>query len=254
MPMKPIAELLTQARSSPAPAAFAAKFPQQDLVVAEPYEKGKSYVGSARMPIHPSSVWMPLPRAPGQAVPVGRDARAVVQLDHAAVSRLHLVMAWAGDAWKAMDRSSNGTWMDEEKMPQGQAVPMKYGALVRLGRAMVLRVLTPEAILDLARAPAPTPAPPRPAPTVDKKARTDRFPAIQDNLMPQPESSDELDPGLGPSHPGAVTVRITPGPPANAPTQRQQRPGGPPPPPPPGGGDIDFEFDLDFSDGKGGFA
>jgi hypothetical protein len=253
--MKPIAELLTQARSTPAPAAFAAKFPQQDVVVAEPYEKGKSYVGASKTPLHPSSVWMALPRAPGQAVPVGRDARAVVQLDHAAVSRLHLVMAWAGDGWKAMDRSSNGTWLDEEKMPPQQAVPMKYGAMVRLGRAMVVRVLTPEAVVELSRAPAAAPAAPPPPRPVDKKAQTDRFPAIADNLMPSPESSDELDPGLGPSSPGAVTVRIG-GPPSNVPTQRQQRPGPPQPPPPKpaGGDDIEFEFDLDFSDGKGGFA
>src|SRR5690606_9147893 len=124
----------------------------------------------------------------GQPIPVGRDARAVVQLDHAAVSRLHLVMAWAGTGWKVMDRSSNGSWLAEERMPAQQPVPVAYGVTVRLGRAMVLRVFTPEGLWEFARRGAPpvsftAPTPPTTTPPADPRASTWRFAAVPDSLL-----------------------------------------------------------------------
>lgn len=115
MPMKPIAELTQAVRSTTSAAAFAARLAQRDILVAEPFEKGREYRGA--QPLHPASVYDLVARTPGQPIPVGRDARAVVQLDHAAVSRLHLVMAYADPGWKIMDRSSNGSWLEEERMP-----------------------------------------------------------------------------------------------------------------------------------------
>ncbi|MCO5165416.1 MAG: FHA domain-containing protein [Planctomycetes bacterium] len=249
--MKPIAELLTIVRSSASPAAFAAGYPQQDFVVAEPFEKGRDY--RAQPPLHPSSVFDIVTRAAGQPVPVGRDARAVVQLDHAAVSRLHLVMAWAGQGWKVMDRSSNGSWMNEERLPSQQPVPAAYGATLRLGRAMVLRVFTPEGLWDFARAAVGAPKgmvapPPPPAPPpADPRASTWRFAAVPDSLL-SPDSSDELSLDLD----GGGRAAPPPPPPA-PPTRTASRPVAPAPP---GAGDEGFEieFDLDFSDGKGGFA
>lgn len=255
MPMKPVTELLPLVRSQPA-AAFAARFQQQDIVVAELFEKGRDY--RAKPPLHPSTVYDLVARAVGTPVPVGRDARAVVQLDHAAVSRLHLVMAFSPQGWKAMDRSSNGSWLDEERMPQGQAVPMPYGSTVRLGRAMVVRVFTPEQFWEFARQAAPA-APPAPIggaaglpPPADPRASTWRFAPVPESLL-QPDSGDELEfdnsapPKAAPSAPTMRVQRpVLPIPPA--------APLPPPPPPPAGGGDIEFEFDLDFSDGKGGFA
>jgi hypothetical protein len=245
--LKPLAELLPLTRTTTA-RAFAERFPDQDIVVAEPYEKARDY--RTRGPLHAATVFMPLARTVGQPVPVGRDARALVQLDHAAVSRLHLVMAWANEGWKGMDRSSNGTFIDEEKMPQGHAHPLPYGAMIRLGRAMVLRVLTPEAFHELARGPA-APVPPSPpsaqGPPADPRASTWRFAPVQNGLL-QPDSSDELGAPLT-SSPGAPTLKMAR--PGSSP------PPPPPPKPPPGKVDTDgiqFEFDLDFGDGKGGFA
>ncbi len=265
MPMKPIAELLQVVRSSPSAAAFAARYAQQDLLLAEPYEKARDYRGAP--PLHPTSVYDVVSRTAGQPIPVGRDARAVVQLDHAAVSRLHLVMAWAGQGWKVMDRSSNGSWMAEERLPAQQPVPIAYGVTVRLGRAMVLRLFTPEEFFEFARreaaAPPPpamrAPAPPPAPPPADPRASTWRFAAVPDSLL-QPESSDELSLDFGggapapppppPPPPPSVGTRSVPRPAAFAP------PPPPVPPPAPAGGDdgIEFEFDLDFTDGRGGFA
>jgi predicted component of type VI protein secretion system len=246
--MKPIAELLPAVRSQPAP-SFAARFGQQDLIVAEPYEKGRDY--RSQPPLHPASVFDLMTRAPGAPIPVGRDARAVVQLDHAAVSRLHLVIAFAPQGWKVMDRSSNGTWLDEERMPQQQAVPLAYGTCIRLGRAMVVRVFTPEQFWELARRSAadqapPTPvAAPPPPPPADPRASTWRFAPVPDSLL-QPDPGDDSE--VLPPLPRSAPTRTVPRPAAFAPP--------PPPPPPPvkSADAIDFEFDLDFTDGKGGFA
>lgn len=267
MPMKPIAELLQVVRSSPSAGAFAARYAQQDVLLAEPYEKGRDYRGGP--PLHPTSVFDLVARTPGQPIPVGRDARAVVQLDHAAVSRLHLVMAWAGQGWKVMDRSSNGSWMAEERLPAQQPVPVAYGVTVRLGRAMVLRVFTPEGFWEFARreAQAPAaftaPAPPTAPPPADPRASTWRFAAVPDSLLqPGDDSSDELSLDMGGGG-HAPPPPPPPPPPAPVGTRSVPRPAAfaPPPPPPvappaPAGGEdgIEFEFDLDFTDGKGGFA
>lgn len=252
--LKPIAELVALAKSS-TPRAFADRFPQQDLVIGEPYEKGKDY--RVRHPLHPSAVFMALQRTAGQPVPVGRDARALVQLDHAAVSRLHLVMAWANEGWKGMDRSSNGSFIDEEKMPAGHAQPLPYGAMIRLGRAMILRVLTPEGFLELARGPAGAPPPPPQqahTPPSDPRASTWRFPAVRDGLL-QPDSSDELgafeEPPAPTSSPSAQTMRMPR--PASGPNPTVP-PAKTTPPAKVDTDGIQFEFDLDFGDGKGGFA
>ncbi|MBX3470892.1 MAG: FHA domain-containing protein [Planctomycetes bacterium] len=252
--MKPIAELLTIVRATASPAAFAARYPQQDIVIAEPYEKGRDYRGEP--PLHPSTVFDLVTRAAGQPVPVGRDARAVVQLDHAAVSRLHLVMAWAGQGWKVMDRSSNGSWMNEERLPGQQPVPAAYGATLRLGRAMVVRVFTPEGLWEFARAaagappPMVAPKPPVTPPPADPRASTWRFAAVPDSLL-EPDSSDELSLDFDGNR-GRGAPPPPPPPPA-PPTRTVQRPAVAPPPVA-AGDDVEIEFDLDFSDGKGGFA
>jgi hypothetical protein len=151
--MKPIAELISLVRTLPAK-AFAERFPGQDILLAEVFEKGRDPKGKTPVP---AAVYDLIEKTGGKPVPIGRDARAVVQLDHAAVSRLHLVMAWAGSGWKVMDRSSNGSYLDEEKMPQQQPIPVAYGSVMRLGRAMVVRVFTPEGFWELNRQAAPAP-------------------------------------------------------------------------------------------------
>ncbi len=247
MGMKPVQELLVLLRAS-TPRSFADRYPNQDLVVAEPWEKDRDYRKPSRL--HPQAVYCALPRAQNSPVPVGRDARALVQLDHAAVSRLHMVMAYTAEGWKCMDRSSNGTFVNEERNPPQQAVPMPYDAPVRLGRAMVVRLFRPEGFHDFVRRMAEAPSqpvaapPPPPSPTSDPRASTWRFSAVA------PDSLLTADPLGAPEEPA-----YRPAPPA-APTVRVARPGASAQPParPPGSEDIDFEFDLDFGDGKGGFA
>src|SRR5690606_18876454 len=114
-------------------------------------------------PLHPGVQVMFLPCAVGRPIPVGRDSRALVMLDHPAVSRLHLVLAYTDQGWKVMDRSSNGSWLEGERMPKEQAVPLAYQVSVRLGRAVVLRLVTADWLAAALGGRAPVPAPARPA-------------------------------------------------------------------------------------------
>ncbi|MFU8878176.1 MAG: GAF domain-containing protein [Wenzhouxiangellaceae bacterium] len=51
--------------------------------------------------------------APGRRYSIGRAADADVRIDHASVSRTHLMLEHAGDAWQAIDQvSKNGTRLD----------------------------------------------------------------------------------------------------------------------------------------------
>jgi len=257
------------------PADFAARYPGQDLVLVEPYEKEREYGGGP----HPDAEFMALPRDVNRPVPVGRDARAVVQLDHAAVSRLHAMIAWTHGGWKAMDRSSNGCWLDGERLPREQPVPLPYSGLLRLGRAAVLRIYTPEGLHSFVRrSGGPTPAVERRAPPpqpTDPQSETWRFPAIRDEPPPPPPPA-ELPPGdfAVPAAPPPPTPAVSPGgdfeldfdfadapgtttplpatlrPP---PPREPPRPPQPPKPPKPVEGDLEFDFELD-GDGRGGFA
>ncbi len=266
MALKPLSELRALLQTTP-PAALAERFAGQDVVLIEPYEKGRAYGPGPQL--HPGALFMFLPRAMGKPVPVGRDSRAAVLLDHPAVSRLHLVLAFTDQGWKAMDRSSNGSWLDDQRMPKEQAVPLGYASSVRLGRAVVLRMVAPEHLHRYVQGhsgAAPTPAPPVPARPVTP-------PPVR--AMP-PKFDFEFGADL-PAMPAAPTVRIsraelqaaqsTPYPPAPAPpippaTPAPPRPPAAPPPPaePPqkqkvSDDDMEFEFDFDFgNDGKGGFA
>ncbi|MCA8924837.1 MAG: FHA domain-containing protein, partial [Planctomycetes bacterium] len=141
MALPPVSDLLAEIQSSDA-VSFAASRPEQDVVVLEPNEPGRDY----QHDLHGLASYVFLPRATNQPVPVGRDARATVLLDHAAVSRLHMVMAWTGQAWQFMDRSSNGVFLHEQRVPKEQPTTLSYGTPVRLGKALMLRVFTPEGL------------------------------------------------------------------------------------------------------------
>jgi anti-anti-sigma factor len=51
-----------------------------------------------------------------ETVTFGRSEDASVRLDGRHVSRIHLVLEWIGKSWWAEDRSSNGTWLDGERL------------------------------------------------------------------------------------------------------------------------------------------
>lgn len=173
MSLAPLSEFQLVARSTSA-RAFAERHPRADAVLLEPWERERDYSRG----VHPEAIWMMLERELNRPVPIGRDARSTILLDHAAVSRLHAIMAWTGDAWKIMDRSANGVWLNGERLPREQPVSVPYGAQVRLGRAYVLRMLAPEAFHALAgnAGAGGRGAPPPPS---DPRAETWRFPAVQ---------------------------------------------------------------------------
>lgn len=88
MSLAPVTELQLVARSLSA-RAFAERHPRQDAFILEPWDRERDYA----LGVHPEGLFTLLERELNQPVPVGRDARAVVQIDHAAVSRLHAVVA-----------------------------------------------------------------------------------------------------------------------------------------------------------------
>ncbi|MGE0707979.1 MAG: FHA domain-containing protein [Planctomycetota bacterium] len=273
--MTPLSETLNLLRSTSA-RGFAERHPDQDLVLLEPYEKDRSYDYSS--PLHPGATMRFLPRAVGSPVPVGRDSRALVLLDHPAVSRLHAVLAYTQGGWKIMDRSSNGSFFGEQRLPRDQAVDLPYGSGVRFGRALVLRLFPPEEFHRYAsesqRGGAPVAAAPAP-PSADRVADTWRIPAqyvqaAQQARDPFAENTLEIDFQFdGPPQGEAPTVRIrrdtgpanfpvaTPHESLPRPPKAPQAPIPPAPPAPPNkvsDGDIDYEFDFDIEgDGRGGF-
>jgi hypothetical protein len=236
--MRPLSEILLLLRST-TPKSFADRHPNQDLVLVEPYEATRTY--RAPEPLHPQGKVMFLPRTAGKPVPVGRDGRSVILLDHPAVSRLHLVMAFTPEGWKIMDRSSNGSFLYARGAGSG-AVPAG------------------------------------PQPASDPQADTWRFPPQQGGGpgAPAPPTVPAMPPSparpMPPSMPGApppgpsFDIDFAPAPPSPAPPA----PGPPPPaaaPPPPAAAPpapprrgpaeegMEFDFDFDFDgDNRGGFA
>jgi predicted component of type VI protein secretion system len=175
----PLADILQLLRSTSA-RGFASRHPDHDLVLTEPFERDREY--TAISPIHPGAQVQFIPRTVGVPVPVGRDSRAQVMLDHPAVSRLHIVLAFTQAGWKAMDRSSNGTWLNEERLPKDQAIQLGFGVAIRMGRALMLRLFTLEEFYRYAGQTATPPAQPRPAAgpapaDTDRCADTWRIPA-----------------------------------------------------------------------------
>ena len=282
MALPPVTDLAPEIQSSD-PAAFASRRPNQDAVILEPIEPGRDYVND----LHPMASYVFLPRAANQPVPVGRDARAVVLLDHAAVSRLHMVMAWTGDAWQFMDRSSNGVFVHGQRVAKEQPTAIAYGNPIRLGKALMLRVLTPEGLYGLvARTSAPAgagavdpswgspltpqspfqvgPGAPATPPSAPIPAPPLAFEALPPPPIPAPVTEEfELDfdfddAPLDPDFVGdgydseATEAYLSPPSPPSAPTA-PRAPTPPAPPPPVTPEDINFDFDFE-AEGKGGFA
>ncbi|RMG10347.1 MAG: FHA domain-containing protein [Planctomycetota bacterium] len=245
--MRPVSEILLLLRTTTAQ-SFAERHPNQDVVLLEPYEKDRAYDAGA--PLHSQGQVTFLTRTPGVPIPVGRDARSVVLLDHPAVSRLHLVVAYTEEGWKVMDRSSNGSWLDEVRMTKEQAVPLPYEKPLRMGRAMVLRLFTPGAFHAYARGVGPgrpDVGPPQGS-LGDPQADTWRFPQAAVGTTPGPPSAAQRPQPVPPAPPRAVPPSPRPAPRAPAPAQRPAppRPVAPPAPAPPPSA-PGFEVDIEFA-------
>jgi len=264
MAMKPLAEILQLLHSTDG-RSFADRHPDQDLVLIEPYEAGREYGPTS--PLHQRGQVRFVPRTPGKPVPVGRDSRSFVLLDHPAVSRLHVVIAFTLEqGWKVMDRSSNGSYINDERMPGQTAIPLPYGLPIRMGRALMLRVFRLEEFLSYARSGAQPGGAPAAAAPPDRQADTWRLPAVPPPPPARQFGGNELSAdfefpaGPPPFQPAAPTqrFRVGSGRVAQPPTASPPVPPAPPKPPAPppkrvSEDDLEFEFDFDF-DGKGGFA
>lgn len=252
--MTPLSDILALLKTTTAK-SFADRHADHDLILLEPYEKDRPYTNQS--PLHSGGKVQFLAKAVGKPVPVGRDARSVVLLDHPAVSRLHVVFAYTQQGWKVMDRSSNGSWLNEVRMTKDQAVPVAFGMPLRMGRALVSRLFTLEDFHNYARAVSQSGLAP-PQPTADPQADTWRFPSVprgaptQRMKRPAPPAPPPAG-GLAPAVPSpnldidfefggaAPTAPTAPG----APGKRQSV----------NDGDMEFDFDFDFDgDNRGGFA
>ena len=152
--MQSIAEVLKLLQQTNA-ADFAGRHASEDLILVEPYQKKRVYDPGS--PLHTEGTVRFVTRAAGIPIPAGRDARSKILLDHRSISRLHSVIAYTPEGWKVMDKSSNGCWLSGTRIPKEQAVDLPYGAPLRLGKAVVLRVFGPgEFFHYVTGAPAPT--------------------------------------------------------------------------------------------------
>jgi len=93
----------------------------------------------------------PLEKTPGlnafsHMVTLGRAPNNDLVLPHPAVSKFHLFFRIGADgAWAVCDaNSSNGTTLDDARLPSEQATPLRSGARLTLGEVIEVEVLSAE--------------------------------------------------------------------------------------------------------------
>lgn len=73
---------------------------------------------------------------------VGRNGRAVdVVVDHPCVSGTHCEITFDGGAFTVMDRSSNGSWLNNARLPRAVRTPLRHGDELTLVKGAVSREL-----------------------------------------------------------------------------------------------------------------
>lgn len=176
--VRPIEELIDLALGTAQP-VFVETLGPRDVLFAQPYQKGADLTAPA---LFGATRYQLLPREDERTLSVGREPGSDVHLEHAAVSRLHLQLTFLGNGWLVADRSVNGAWHRATRLPAGQTAPLDYRLPVRLAKAVVLWLGTPEWAWELVRTAASsrTPAslppfllPPGPAPLTDEAQRAD---------------------------------------------------------------------------------
>jgi len=96
----------------------------------------------------------PLKPSP-EGIRIGRNKASDVRIRHEQVSSRHAVI-WppvrAGDPWVLMDQSStNGTFVDGERIEPGERVALESGMLIRFGLEPRASFLSPRDLLELLR-------------------------------------------------------------------------------------------------------
>ncbi len=72
---------------------------------------------------------------------IGRSRACSLRVDHPSVSGVHATIAWTGGAWTVRDATStNGTFVDGDRVAPGQAIQVHRGSRIRFGSASVWRV------------------------------------------------------------------------------------------------------------------
>lgn len=80
----------------------------------------------------------------GLMITVGRAQNNDIVIDHPRVSKFHVYLRRAGDAWTLSDAgSTNGTAVDGVQVPARQSVPIRSGSTIVLGGAATLEFLEP---------------------------------------------------------------------------------------------------------------
>lgn len=82
----------------------------------------------------------------------GRHPTAATQLTNLEASRTHAVIIWDGENWILQDTSSNGTFINGERLKKGDKVLLKMGDRVQFGNVHVENwfikdVMPPESVL-----------------------------------------------------------------------------------------------------------
>ncbi|MBI3723570.1 FHA domain-containing protein [bacterium] len=81
-------------------------------------------------------------------VTLGRAPNNDIIVAHPAVSKFHASFAQTGDEWTVTDSSSNGTWVDGEKLAPKTARALRIPTCLSFARAVIMMLLSADAVYD----------------------------------------------------------------------------------------------------------
>ncbi|MBQ3150430.1 MAG: FHA domain-containing protein [Clostridia bacterium] len=73
---------------------------------------------------------------PDEDITIGRDPKTsqiVIDKDYPLVSRTHCTVRGGNDGYIVTDHSTNGTFIDGERLPKGETVFVKRGSVLYIG-------------------------------------------------------------------------------------------------------------------------
>lgn len=77
----------------------------------------------------------------GHGHQIGRSRRkSDLHIDHPSVSSVHAIFTWSGARWELRDLSTNGTFIDGERVPPGEDVGLPPGCELTFGEASPWRL------------------------------------------------------------------------------------------------------------------
>lgn len=104
--------------------------------------------------------------APGMVI--GRSVVATLQLEDAALSRVHALVQRDGDRWYLVDKSTNGSWLDGVKLDPARPAQINANSVAILGNFQLqfqLATSAPAVERPVSPAPEPAASPIEPVPT-----------------------------------------------------------------------------------------